>query len=423
MRIDGLDPICQSASVLKRIATVLLIAFALVSTAQGLRNATLGVESGLDFQWAPARALLHGVDPYAAFADGDKEWHHLTQYPNYPASGLVFLLPFGALDWPIARNLWALTNLVLTLAVVGLLSGPLARMGSTSASRSVSWRSAGLMLALLVSSTSWRNSLGKGQHGMFSLCLTLVAVAALHRHVIWPGLAMGAAWLKPTLGIPLSLYFARTRRGFLAISASGATHAALTVAAAAWVGSSVVDLLLGPVRTGQATTPRGRMDVFRVASDLGIEGATLPLIAAIGIGAMTFWCIRKERDVLLTLSSLSFTTLVVAFHSGYDFVIGIIPLAYAFREGFQSARAWYLTVPFMLVWFVDRPVVELVRRGLIDGSGVAAYGYHGFTVFIFYGAMVANWAQLLQSARSAPPGGPAGSGRSDDRDTVLSAAP
>jgi hypothetical protein len=116
-----------SQSALKRGLAALLALAAVVSGAQGLRNALSPAAGGFDFQWSSSRAVLQGVDPYAAHQRGDHSHRILAQYPNYPVSGLILLWPYAALEWPTARLLWALTNLVLTIVCVWLLTGPLAR--------------------------------------------------------------------------------------------------------------------------------------------------------------------------------------------------------------------------------------------------------------------------------------------------------
>ena len=319
--------------------------------------------------------MLQGVDPYAAHQRGDHSYRILAQYPNYPVSGLILLWPYAAFEWPTARLLWALSNVVLTIVCVWLLTGPLAGPRADeppAASRArplAGWnKHSWILLGLLLCSFSWRNGLAKGQHGIFSLCFVLVAVLLSQRHAIGSTLALAASWLKPTLGLPFSIVVATTRRGLAILAGAVGVHVVLTLLAAFWLGSGVVELLLGPVQTGMTTTPAGRVDVFRIATDLGIGTRVVPALAALALGALGFLAIRRSSDPLSALSTLSLVAVMSAFHSGYDFVVLAVPLAYALREGFRHPRSLYLTAPVLLVWFVDRPWLELYG-GLVERVG------------------------------------------------------
>jgi len=90
-----------------RIAYALVIAGALLSIAQGVRNAVVPLGS-IDMQWQPSRMLLEGRDPYAVLLQhyqepGSPFPFMLSQAPFYPPYALVMFLPYGALPWDVAR--------------------------------------------------------------------------------------------------------------------------------------------------------------------------------------------------------------------------------------------------------------------------------------------------------------------------------
>src|SRR5919108_2416309 len=99
----------------------LLLLLATLSFLRGL-NAALAPDGSQDFQWSATRAILQHRNPYAEYLEykaGLREKPYiLTQSPNYPASGYVFLLPFGLLSWPAAKTAWAAANILLTVALL-----------------------------------------------------------------------------------------------------------------------------------------------------------------------------------------------------------------------------------------------------------------------------------------------------------------
>jgi hypothetical protein len=197
-------------SALGRAAIVLLLAAACVSVAQGLRNA-VRPEGSQDNQWGPSRALLRHVDPYAAFLDsqGGPPPFILCQIPTYPASGLVFLWPYAPWAWPTARALWAWSNIVFTAVILLCILRLLPRETPQGAK----W----LLLALFLVGTPWRNTVGNGQHTLFTLAFFLLAVVLSRSSPIGAGLSLSASWLKYTVAFPLSLHFTRSRHGRRAV--------------------------------------------------------------------------------------------------------------------------------------------------------------------------------------------------------------
>src|SRR5215217_5444006 len=102
-----------------RLALAMLIVIAALALARGLNLAVFDSEGGKDFQWSGSRTLLDHRNPYAEYQEyrqGLREKPFiLTQAPNYPASGYVFLWPFAALEWSAAKAAWAVANVCFTI--------------------------------------------------------------------------------------------------------------------------------------------------------------------------------------------------------------------------------------------------------------------------------------------------------------------
>jgi hypothetical protein len=84
---------------------------------------SVALDTSHDNEWSPARALLHGLDPYRLYLGClacDNPPFPVPVAPSYPASGLMMLWPLAALPWPVARAVWAVSNLVFG-AVLSLI--------------------------------------------------------------------------------------------------------------------------------------------------------------------------------------------------------------------------------------------------------------------------------------------------------------
>lgn len=319
----------------KRVILGLLILGACISLLQALNNAILRHEGSQDNQWGPSRALLEHRNPYAAYlhSPGASPFI-LSQNPNYPASGLIFLWPFAFLSWPAAKILWAFSNLLFTVVILLCLYRLLPPRTSTVAKV--------LLATLFVMGTPWRNGVGNGQHALFTLAFILLAVVLFPRSVLAAGSLLAVSWFKYTIAFPLTLFFARSKRGWATILTAAGIHAILTLFAAIWTGSSPVDLLLGPIQVSQIATGRGySMDVFAITSTLRMPSKLIPGLAALAILGVTYLAARHDHDDLSCLCTLSIASMTLCFHGGYDFVVLVLPLVYALREHAKDTRSRY----------------------------------------------------------------------------------
>jgi hypothetical protein len=377
----------------------ILIGGACLSLAQGLNNAVLRPNGSEDNQWGPSRALLEHRNPYEAYLNrGADSPFMMAQRPNYPASGLVLLAPYAALDWPAAKALWALSNVLFTALILWCLFQLLP--AHTVATPKV------VIATTFMMSTPWRNGVGLGQHALFTLSFFLLAVVMTVRRHHSAGAALAVSWFKYTIAFPLSLFFARSKRGWIIILAAAGIHAGLTMLAAFWIGTSALALLIQPLQVAQSATPQGYLDVFAVATALGVSSRLVPTLAALVIIGATYATIRRDADVLSSLSTLSLASMTVCFHLGYDLVVLVVPLTYALRARRIGVRAKYYLFVIGVFWFGDRLISIVVDRGLV--SSVA-----GFSAFRFWFRVAVFYAALGADCLSAFRHGPAVSGPAD----------
>lgn len=374
----------KALSAAKRFSIYLLILLAIISVIQGLNNAVLRDSGSQDNQWGPARFLLEHKNPYTMYIDlTTRSSFILSQAPNYPASGLVFLWPYAVWDWPTAKLLWAFSNLVFTgillLSIFRLL--PKNTNGVTKI----------LISVLLLMGTPWRMVVGNGQHTIFALAFFLLAIAMFQNNNFFAGLPLAISWFKYTITFPLSLFFVKTNRALLVILIAVCIHGVLLGFVSFWTKSSFFELLFGPIYVAREATGTGYLDVFAVASELNMSPSYIPGVISLLLLVISYLSVRQETDILSALSTLSLVSLVVVFHLGYDFVILVLPLAYALREQLQNIRAKYYLIMVMLVWFIDKVASVANTHLTLDYVDRLFVIYHWAKITIFYAALVSDW--------------------------------
>ena len=385
---------------LKRIVIAALVAVAALSLAWAAIQA-LGPDGSRDNQWSGAHVLAMGLDPSRVFAAClanacTPDPFILSQYPNYPISTLALMAPYGALPWPVAKIVWLGVNLLSIAVLLGSARKIWApRLGPIT-----------LTLAFLtfLIATPLRNQIENGQLGLFALAMFALAYrCARHDQRTLGGLFLALAWTKFTLTLPLSLVFV-ARRDWKIVIVAVACHALLTIGAAAWTGTDLLDSTFGflAVAKSAVNTQYGYLDVFGIASRIdapGIAAAGLAMLLTVaGIRAG----LRGGKDEILLMAVMSLLSMAVFYHLSYDAVMFFPPFLYAIqliRERHGYAFALPVLALVAMAWFGNR---------LIAGN---EYGYwygspfqHAFSWLMaatFYGAIAIGLYRLWKTRANA----------------------
>ena len=381
MRFGGNDGACPVviASPTRRLsrrtalALVLLGLIATVSEARGLWNAT---QNSFDFQWVVGRLMLSHNDPYAMYAaylggHAPSPMMGFGAMPVYPPSAVVFLWPFAALPWGPAHLLWAVSNLIMCVGSVILLSR--LYLGGRFGYPAI------VLLFLLMASTPLREGLGNGQQALFSLFFFLLSMNADRqgsRHLATLFLAM--SWLKYNITAPLSIFFLRRDRLYAPIGAS-LIHVALTLFVATWTGSNPLLLGYNLYLAQKSIDFPGYLnlaDLFQHWQVLGVPLSALLILLILGF---VVWVMVKQapKDEILTLSLLSFTALVIVYHREYDYILLVFPLCYILQSmsGIQERKYyWTLVASYIFaivpIWYLRRAgtASEVIWPGPLTSS-------------------------------------------------------
>jgi Glycosyltransferase family 87 len=389
-----------------RIAASTIILCGLVAVILVLEAFGVALHNSHDNDWGPARALLHGLDPYKLYlacTDCTKPPFVPPVDPMYPASGLILLWPLALLSWPTAKVAWALVNLALGAGLLFTLHRLFLARDS--------WRSLVIAIIALFASGPFLTNLEIGQHAIFALGWFAAALWAERRGNNFLAMAfLAASWFKYTLTLPLSLLFVVRSRWVLLLGAA-LIHAALTIFAAIWTESSPLDLLVGPLRVVHLVHRAGHLDVFGLAIRLGLTSKLIPLAVASALTVTVIAAVlrTKSQDDLLPLCLLSLFAYAIIYHLAYDLIILAIPLLYVlsrarlWNELGSLDRMWTIMLAVLLVWtwFGDHLVQTLKIRHI--GWVVHAYpSYYAALAVWFYATTFVGIAVLVLGGRGVP---------------------
>ena len=367
--------------------TLVLLVLGTLSCGQGLMNA-VKPSGSQDFQWSPSRYLLHHENPYRlylAHRSGEIKDNPfpLSQVPNYPASALIFLWPLAALNLEGAKWFWAGANMLMGIGCVALL----ARMTDTTKVIALA------LLGLFFMSTPVRNTIGNGQHGLFSLYFFLLAVHfQIRNQTPLAALCLAACWLKYTITFPLCLIF--IRRGWrTTLVIAAAIHLGLVLFLSFWVSENPLNLLVGPLMVSKTGIDSTMFDTMALTSYFGVESQQAGVGFGIAILMAAAWAVARSKiDLATDLIVLSFVSLVWSHHASYDYFVLIIPLFLAARHLLQRSIGLVdilVAMSVLFVWFVPR--VLDAANSLFPKHGALALADQ----IIFWSACLCIYVALL----------------------------
>jgi hypothetical protein len=364
------------------LAAVVLMVLGALSGAQGFLNA-VKPDGSVDFQWNVSRQLLEHENPYRP------ENLPFENTPVYPASAEIFLWPMAALSLDDAKWLWAAANVLFAIGCVVLV----ARMADVSGVAVLG------LLGLFFAGTPVRNTIGNGQHGLFSLFFLLWAVDLRRQNkTLLAAVCLAACWLKYTITLPLSLVFI-TREWRTTLAIASLLHVGLTVFLAFWTGESPLNMLLGPFMLAGHAVAATMFDVIAIARYIGISSLIGP--GSVGVAlfiAVVVLMSKSNNDRITDLSLLSLVSLIWSYHRQYDYFILIIPLVAALKHWqhrMMSIADMLIVLSIFLIWFVQRILDSAALR--FPENTFVALGEH----VVFWVACLAIYTAFASYITSA----------------------
>lgn len=322
---------------IRLIVIICLIALAGLSVARGVQNAMSGSQ---DFQWSGTRILLQGDNPYAVKLAGDPDKRiRLSQAPNYAHALYLTLIPYGLLDFEVAKLAWALTNVGLTAALIAMMKNIFR----------LSWSQTVLVGAVFICSTPLRNGIGNGQHALFSLTfLTLpFAFGGASSFV-----AQGFGYSKYSFGPPF-FFFTLFKQGWRAAVASLLVPVGALLIFSVIVRENPLLVAIQPLQVSAVSMDPGHSDLMTLLQTYlprSTSSAAVAYLAPLAVSALMAWLVASRPSSLVWLPGLALTALVSFKHLPYDysFLLPVLCLAVMLRDKISSI-CLYATIAYF--WF------------------------------------------------------------------------
>ena len=89
--------------------------------------------------------------------------------------------------------------------------------------------------------------------------------------------------------------------------------------------------------------------------------------------------------------------MTVVYHPGYDFIVLVIPLCYALREGTKNIRSIYYLFVIGMIWFIDKFILVVANQGLSTPHGGHSSLFFWLKVLVFYGTLCTDWFIAFKS--------------------------
>jgi hypothetical protein len=345
-----------------RVCAALLALFALISAVHAIGNAMALMGSKDIGASIRAAQVLQQQDPYALFLSGKGDapgkpgpgGNPFAMEPVQVPSALMLLWPYSSLSWPALKVAWLISNFVFTaglliLAFRRFLPGePLWLYICIS--------------ALFVMSSSWRNIITNGQHGLASLFFLMAAAElADRRRSVAAGTALAFGLMKYSMTMFLLPWFV-LKRQWVPLAIAIGLHVLTTMTIALWLQVSPITLISGAIHVGRETLlVQGFLDLFALSTGLGLPPA-VPAVVSMTTSAAILWIALRGRiaNENVFVAALCFLALTLVYHRPYDYILLIVPLLVAIRYvATLRLAALMIFASVALIWFLDRPVVFL----------------------------------------------------------------
>ncbi|MEM1447201.1 MAG: glycosyltransferase family 87 protein [Planctomycetota bacterium] len=408
----------------RRVWTVVACVVLLIGSGLFVQRGVIrGLEGSYDFTmiYAGAMRLVDGQDPYVfdatyddfVAAGGEGRPRDPERFAMlYPPFSYAVLTPLGALNWPAAKTVWLMFNLVATAAVGAWLIRHRPRPRNTqddpSTTKDVAWWPIALMLGLWLGCASLHTAVAFGQLAVVPLALMLPALrpwSGRDEVDAWPwrsvrtaggGLMLAVAGaLKPQLAVLLAALLLATPRWRLAVWSLG-WAVGIALASTVWIQITSPswlehwgDQLAFFTASGQAIPTLENRFTYQMinlepwlhrlwpggAGPVELIGWSVLFIGiAVGFasGAILEWSkprwgvafgpdsFRNRWDtedfLLLAVSLGAAITLLIDYHRTYDAVLLVLPALWAWRRLSACPRD-------VLAWMVAAGVATFMLPG------------------------------------------------------------
>lgn len=304
---------------------LLLISFAMISVALGIKNAI--DRNCWDFQYDSARLFLLKINPYLesihptgiAAQMGLTDLYGQVEANQFP-SLLLLLWPYAIFSPMTANVLWTITNVMATIFIIFLVKK---LFFSEITCEQYSW-----YVLIMLTGTPWRNVLGNGQHTLVAFLFFLLSLYSYEKgKKVQSAMLLAVSYFKYTLTVPLAFYYL-FKKEYKILVYSVIPHIVLTVFSAIWLRTSIIDLIILPLKISSNLSTEGSIDLVHFLNIDGLLGILIMFTAIFFLMIYAVVASKKHIDERLLWCVLFMDALVCTYHRNYDFFVAMIPMVY-----------------------------------------------------------------------------------------------
>jgi hypothetical protein len=322
-----------------RLVFVFFTLTAIISTVIGIRHV---LSSDFDFQWPGARLLASGYDPWTEALRSRRDLTHSPGVPNYLHELYVMYLPLAMLSEQAAGVVWCVLNLVLSLLSVLMLG----RMYGLPAKHRA------LLFVVMASGVSFRAGIGTGQL-CFAVLFLFILVYFFADSTIVPGISLGLSFAKYSFAPVISLTFLLRRRFLVLVLAILPVAAGLGVCM--WMlHKPLYPLAIEPLLVARHGVSPGYADIMTVNERIGRLPSSFnyPFVLVAALLYALRLALKQKLVPGAELACVTVASLLLLKHLIYDYVLLVIPLAYAvWGNTLKGWARWIIVFIIGYVWF------------------------------------------------------------------------
>lgn len=356
---------------IKKYINFILFILIVIGVASLSNTIIKGLENGCDFQWHPAKLFWEKINHYRYFIDGRKmfmcqggEYGHLLQ---------VIYYPFVLVDWSVAKKLWLIINVFLTLLIPYLLC------------KQFKITNKKLILILLIFITCYptRMTIQYGQQSLFVMFFLIMPFIIVNSYSYF---FSGVSYVKYSTGYIIFLYYLVERKFkslFLAIIPIILGWLTYFI----WTSSDPIQNLFDPLKLILQKNYFRSNDLYsllniHILNTNNLLNKFFIFLIILFLNLFFLFKIKKIQNNLAKISLIFLLPLIFMPHSNYDYVLLLPLLILGISD--LSLNINKFNFYFVIYYFYfNRIIKHVIETYILTSYKDSFYNIFIFILFIF----------------------------------------
>ena len=311
----------------------------------------------MDYQYSPTKLFLDKINPYEYFLYEDHSRFIGVQYPVYSHATYIFYIIFAVFDWEISRFIWSITNIILAILCVIIIS----KYAKLKTYEII------VIGCIFFISTPLRNCIGNGQ---ISLVVLMSYCSLFLKSNYKRNFFLGFSYMKYSF-MPSLAFFIFLKDGFVALLISGIFCIFGWIIFSLYLDQSLLHTIFQPLEVGLNGFDRGlaRGDFFTILNKFDYyffdeSSVYRTIFIVIFITALLVYPVTKKKDILLNLNLLFIINLLTFGHLIYDFLVLLPTFIYSFKNyNFVKGK---ISMIIVLYFWIGIRLYEKIKLFILD---------------------------------------------------------